>query len=136
MTIQAHNPQAYVVFAIDNNKDLHTVAKFTRHMDTQKALGNLKGNLVQAIGYWEGTLEPSYIMSQEDYEQYAWPYAKNQECVLVVPADTRQPSHVADATSLKHLSDVGVCKHVSPDEAMAAPAWTYVMSDNRYFVCQ
>ena len=31
-----------VIFAIDDNTDLHTVAKFMRHMDTAKAVHKAK----------------------------------------------------------------------------------------------
>ena len=66
----------YVIFAIDNNTDTHTVAKFMRHIDTKRALGAMKGRMVQAIGYWEGILEPSYIMRKDDYLATAKDYGK------------------------------------------------------------
>ena len=57
-----------VCFAIDNNHDLHTVAKFTRFLDTYRALGALSGSVIQCVGFWEGELEPSYLMDRKDYD--------------------------------------------------------------------
>ena len=56
-----------IIFAIDNNTDFHTVAKFMRHIDTARAMGYMKGGIVMATGYWEGELEASYIMDEIDY---------------------------------------------------------------------
>ena len=86
------------VFAIDNNIVTHTLAKFLRHVDTQRAMGNLKGSIVHCIGSWVDDdgythLEPSYMVDSVDYYAVVADsgYVDKQICVLKVPGDTRQP---------------------------------------------
>lgn len=122
-----------IIFAIDNNTDLHTVAKFMRHMDTQRALGDFKGNLTQCIGFWEGELEPSYMLNEVDYRRFVEPmgFTDGQVCILHVPADTRQPCTLESAGGDRH--SVGVMREVKPSEALGLDAWTYVQATGKYF---
>lgn len=55
---------AYIITAIDNNTDFHTVAKFMRHIDTNKALGNikLKSNVAQKAGLLQ---RPVHVVGHE-----------------------------------------------------------------------
>jgi hypothetical protein len=124
-----------VIFAIDNNTDTHTVAKFMRHVDTQRSMGKLKGNMVQAIGYWEGILEPSYIMTRADYEAHvmASGYVDGQEAVLVAPQDSRQPAHVASVNLKEVHESLGAIREIMPEQAKTANAWTFNMSTSKYF---
>ena len=111
----------YTVFCIDNWEDLHTNAKFMRHLDTQRAMGKLKGNVVQAFGYYAGKIEPSFVMYTEDYEKFCTPFTKGQESVLVVPESVKQPVWLkyADGTT-EVLGTLKTTKN-TPD----AIGWTY-----------
>ena len=123
-----------VIFAIDNNTDTHTVAKFLRYMDTVRAMRKMNGTVTHCIGYWEGILEPSYMMDEIDYNAFVKDsgFVDDQDCVLHVPGDTRQPC----ALVYPNYTDwcLGPMREVSASEAMKANAWTYVQATGKYFV--
>lgn len=125
-----------VIFAIDNPSDLHQVACFTRFLDTQRALGRLRGHVTQCIGHWEGILEPSYMMDAKDYYELVASsgYTTNQICVLHVPADTRQQCHTQTSYGMKE--NVGKMVRVDKSELNLVDPWTYVMATEEYFQCQ
>lgn len=125
----------YVVFAIDNNTDNHTVAKFMRLMDTKRALGDMTGNMVQCIGNWEGILEVSYIVTTTDYVAHVIPsgYAKGQMAVMVVPASTRQPATIWDADLGKMQVVLGPVKEITAQDAKPDVAWTFNTTTGKYF---
>lgn len=126
------------VFAIDNNIDTHTAAKFLRHVDTNRAMGKLKGSIVHCIGSWTDDdgythLEPSYMMDSVDYYAVVAEsgYVDKQVCVLKVPGDTRQPC------SLEFSNGYSQC--LGPMRETKAPhkveSWTYVQETGKYFTC-
>jgi len=126
------------VFAIDDNIDTHTVAKFLRHVDTHRAMGRLKGAVVHCIGSWtddEGWthLEPSFMMDSEDYNAFVVNsgYVDNQLCVLKVPGDTRQPCSLRFKNGYRQA--LGPMRETkSPHKA---DSWTYVQETGKYFTC-
>ena len=81
------------VFSIDNANDLHTLSKFLRHIDTQRAMGKLVGAVELAIGAYQGEMEYSFIMLSVDYNKHVKDsgYVDNQECIMLVSSDIRQP---------------------------------------------
>lgn len=121
-----------VIFAIDDNTDLHTVAKFMRHMDTAKAVHKLRGMFVQCIGMYNGVLEPAYMMNERDYRQLVATtgYVAQQDCILLVPRDVRQPCTLEFPD---HQFAIGPMREVSAAEAMQCSSWTYVQVTNKYF---
>ena len=123
----------YVIFAIDNGHKVHERAKFLRHMDTVQSMGKMQGTMQTCIGYWEGILENSYILTVDDYQDFVVKYCftDKQECVLVVPQDTRQPCHVATPKDLGFLSGVGVMHEVQSIDGLSA--WTYNETSGKYF---
>ena len=123
-----------VIFAIDNNTDTHTVAKFLRYLDTVRAMRKMNGTVTHCIGCWEGILEPSYMMDQVDYDAHVKDsgFVDKQVCVLHVPGDTRQPCTLVYPDG-KHES-VGPMREVSASEALQAMGWTYVQATGKYFV--
>ena len=125
----------YIVFAIDNNTDTHTVAKFLRHMDTAKAMGKMTGNMVHGVGYWEGILKPTYIVNRDDYKAHVAGsgYVDGQDGVLVAPHGTRQPAHVATADLSTVLTGLGPIQEVPKEEVHSWDAWTFNMTSGRYF---
>jgi hypothetical protein len=122
-----------VIFAIDNNSDLHTVAKFTRLMDTTRALGKLQGGVVSCIGAWGSSLEPSYMMDRMDYDKYVASsgYVDNQVCVLLVPGDTRQPCSLLFPDGDRDI--LGPMRQIFSLDGVKD--WTYVISTGKYFTC-
>ena len=123
----------YVIFAIDNGDNVHDRAKFLRHIDTVQAMGKMQGTMQLCIGYWEGILENSYILTVDDYRDFVVKYhfTDKQECVLVVPHDVRQPCHVATPKNLGFLSGVGVMREVESIDGLSA--WTYNETSDKYF---
>ena len=83
----------YVLFSIDNGNDVHTQAKFFRHVDTLRATGKLMGGMTSGVGSYNGDLERCYMVTAVDYERHfkSLDYLSGQESVLRVPGDTRQP---------------------------------------------
>ena len=125
-----------IIFAIDNDCDLHTVAKFLRHIDTERVMGNIKGSFIKCIGCYEGTLENSYIMDERDYREFveAMGYTDNQESILHVPADTRQPCTLEfkDKTSVT----LGQMRELNKSEVIREGvfgSWTYVPRTDTYW---
>lgn len=130
-----------IVFAIDNNTDTHTVAKFLRLIDTKRALGDLKGSMVHCIGSWlhrvdddgKVLLEPSYMMDARDYYGVVASsgYVDDQDCVLSVPGDTRQPCSLVgpggDRVGLSPMREVQTTDGLDN--------WTYVISTGKYYSC-
>ena len=74
----------YVIFAIDNDADLHTNAKFLRYMDEREVMGKTKGKMKLCIGSYKGKLERSYIVRWDDFMEHIAEsgYVDNQESVL------------------------------------------------------
>ena len=124
-----------VIFAIDDNTDLHVVAKFMRHMDTCRAMSTLKGSFVQCIGMYNGVLEPAYMMDESDYRQLVanTDYTVWQDCILLVPRDVRQPCTLEFPD---HQFAIGPMREVSAAKAMQCSSWTYVQATNKYFTTE
>ena len=121
-----------IIFAIDNGDDLHTRAKFLRHIDTARAMGTLRDGFQTAIGCWENILEASYIMSRRDYDQLVKPlgFAAKQVCVLAVPGDTRQPCVLEFSDGQRQA--VGPMREIPKDEPLPG-AWTFVEGSGKYY---
>lgn len=125
----------YVIFAIDNPHDIHAMAKFTRHVDTLRAMGKLRGGFASCIGYWEGTLEPSFIMDRDDFYDHIKPlgFVDGQICILECNGkDARQPCQLVYADGKRET--VPPMRQASVDEAKRSNAWTYRMDTQQYFV--
>ena len=123
-----------VIFAIDNDEDLHTSAKFLRYLDTLKALGKLKGNVSLGIGSYLGVLERSYMMRAVDFDKHVAHtiYLRGQESVLRVPGDTRQPCVLQTAKgSTLNVGRMRVCRG---NGIPNVNDWTYM--GGKYWVCE
>lgn len=77
---------SWVIFSIDNATDVHTLAKFLRHIDTQDVMYKMKGKMIQCIGSYQGKLEISWIIGREDFDKHVRNsgYVNNQESFLYV----------------------------------------------------
>lgn len=118
-----------VIFAIDNDNDMHSNAKFMRRVDTLRALGKIEP-VVLCIGNYEGVLERSYMMLAKDFHHVV-DYIENQECVMYVPGDTRQPCTLRYKDG--SVVEIGPMKRVDKSEAMLHKGWTYC--EGNYYVC-
>ncbi len=120
-----------VVFAIDKGYDLHTMAKFLRQVDTQRALGKLT-YFKQAIGFFEGKYEHSFIMLEKDFEEFVKPlgYVKNQKCFLYIPPSGECSLKFQDGNEVM----VGFLYYKDFPYASMCDAWTYVIEDDVYWI--
>ncbi len=120
-----------VVFAIDNGHDLHTMAKFLRHVDTKRALMELS-YFKQAIGFFEGKYEHSFIMLEKDFEEFVKPlgFVKGQKSFLCIPD--------VGECSLKYQDGVeviiGSLFIMGLKHAASNGNWTYLPEDDIYWV--
>ena len=123
-----------VIFAIDNDKDTHAVAKFLRYVDTEQVMGRF-GPMQHLIGSYEGVMECSYMIDKRDLPKVQI-YIAGQDSVLCVPADTRQPCHLEFIREFDRPDVVlGPMHEVSDWEALSLNAWTYNLATGKYFVC-
>jgi len=136
----------YVVFAIDNDGDLHTNAKFLRYVDERVALQKMEGTMKLCIGSYLGHIERSYIVTFSDFVRHIMNsgYVDNQESIMVL----RDGYYGKVYATLKYndhgypmedgLGDLflGILKPVDKDEAMANYGWTYRPDINQYFIVE
>lgn len=126
----------YVIFAIDNDADLHTNAKFLRHVDQLRAMGKLNSSMKLVIGSYLGKLERSYILRKDDFETYVLEsgYVDDQESFLVL----RDGYYGVVYATLEYQAGrkvfLGTMEQVDADEALGSAAWTYRPDLNAYFI--
>lgn len=122
----------YVIFSVEN--DLHTRAKFLRHIDTQRAMGYLKGNMVMCIGAYKGVLEDSFILCVEDFDKFVRNsgYLDNQESVLHVRGMRMHCEFEYLVSGSKEGS--GLLVQVTAQEAFKSDGWTYRPDMNTYWI--
>lgn len=127
--------EKFVIFSIDNVNDLHSLAKFTRYLDTRRSMGELRGNVIICTGSYKGQLETSFLMRRDDFDEHIRNsvYIANQESILRVSECNKQYA------TLEYLKDgrdefIGSLKSVPKDEALMHDAWTYRPDINQYWV--
>ena len=123
---------SYVLFSIDNVDDTHTLAKFLRYFDTQVALGKTRGYLEHCIGSYEGSLELSFICTEDDYKNF----------VVTFGATTYQKSVISiqgyECWSCSY--DLLICEYMgtvratTKKKALKSRGWTYRPNLDSYFV--
>ncbi len=111
------------IFSIDRVHDPNTLARFTRFVDTQIAMNNLT-NFSYCIGSYKGTMEYSFMCLSKDLGKFL-NFMDEQESVLSVPGDTRQPCVLANKQG-QTLEVLGPMK-----EAQDGEDWTYVMETEK-----
>jgi hypothetical protein len=119
-----------IIFAIDSDSDPHVNAKFLRHVDTQRALGNMSP-VSLCMGSYNGVMERSYMVLAKDF-QHVQDYVTGQESILRVPGDVRQPC-VLEFLGSGERVPLSAMRKVDSKEAMMHDAWTY--HDGGYYVC-
>lgn len=125
----------WVIFSIDNVTNVHSLAKFLRHMDTKNALSEMVGKLVTCIGSYKGVMEYSFICNRKDYEKHVLPLAftKGQESVLLVGGE-EMSSALFDPSLSKQIKHIGTLKSVSKEEAIKHDCFTYRPDLDKYWV--
>lgn len=129
------NEMGYVIFSIDNWTDLHTKAKFFRHMDTLRSMGKLNGKLLSLIGSWEGQLEDSFLLDQEDFETHVRHsgFVEDQTAFVIVSEEKSMPVRL---DSIWGSLKVGRMKAVTKKKALAQDGWTYRPDTNTYYIIE
>jgi|SRR6056297_3983273 len=124
-----------VIFAIDKSDDVHTQAKFLRHIDTLRAMGKLRGVFASCIGCYKGDMERSYMMLMVDFDTHVRKsgYVDNQESFLRVPGDVRQPCVLEYQDG--QVQVLGTLKRIHANERPLYNGWTYVEKTGAYYVC-
>ncbi len=122
----------YVIFSVAN--DLHTRAKFLRHIDTQRAMDHLKGNMVLCIGATGGVLEDSFILCAEDFNEFVRnsPYLKDQVSVLHVRGERMHCEF--EFFCMDNKCTGGCMVQVTAQEAFDNGSWTYRPDMNTYWI--
>jgi len=125
----------YTIFSIDNVSDLHSMAKFLRHVDTLRAMSQLRGNMIQCIGSYKGELEVSFMCRSDDFEAYILNsgYVDNQESILRVSECNKQYAELYFLAEQGRVS-IGSLKSVDKATAMGHDAWTYRPDLNTYWI--
>ena len=124
-----------VIFAIDKSDEVHTQAKFLRHVDTLRAMGKLRGVFASCIGCYKGDMERSYMMLMSDFNEHIRRsgYVDKQESFLRIPGDVRQPCVLEYQDGQADVLGPMVSLHAS--EAHMFDGWTYVEKTGRYYTC-
>jgi len=137
----------YVIFAIDNDNDVHTNAKFLRYVDEREVMGKTKGKMKLCIGSYKGKLERSYIMRWDDFMEHIAEsgYVDEQESILIL----RDGYYGKVYATLKFNNDeskfpnvgyddlfLGLFKSIPSSEAQYEEAWTYRPDLDTYYVCE
>ena len=134
-----------VLFSIDKVNDIHTLAKFLRYFDTQRAMKKTKDQLIQCIGCYEGKVDLSFICSEDDYIDHILPleFTKYQECVLWIENNSLETWSVHPSLDWRERDDqdylidyVGVFRPVSKKKALKKNAWTYRPDIDTWFVAK
>lgn len=120
-----------MIFAIDNDDDVHTVMRFYRKVSQLQARGSF-GPMDQCIGSYKGVMERSYMIDARD-AAYVVEFITGQESVLHVPADVRQPCTLHYNDMSRKPVSVGPMREVSSVDALSSDAWTY--RNGKYYVC-
>ena len=120
-----------VIFSIDNYHDPHVLAKFLRHMDTQKALGKLCGKFGVLHGSWRGIPELAFECNIKDYANFVIPFGvtKNQEVVLVIHSNGE-----VVGLSYNKTTRLGTWTEVPELEAKMSEGYTYRPEDKKWFL--
>ena len=137
----------YVIFAIDNDANLHTNAKFLRYMDEREVMGKTKGKMKLCIGSYKGKLERSYIVRWDDFMEHIAEsgYVDNQESVLFlrdgyygVTYATLKFNNEQGYSHMMRSNDLflGAFKSIPSNEAQYEEAWTYRPDLDTYYVCE
>lgn len=123
----------HAIFAIDNGNDPQTKARFLRYCDAERALGRMP-KLTMLIGSYQGELEFSYMMPSK-YLLRVTSFICNQESILLVPGDNRQPCVLHYPENGERVS-IGKMREVDQLTALGFEGWTYNPLTCKYYICE
>jgi len=142
----------YVIFAIDNDDNVHTNAKFLRYVDEREVMGKTKGKMKLCIGSYKGKLERSYIMRWDDFMEHIAEsgYVDKQESILILRDGYYGKVYATLKFNSAYNSDwpaeftnvgyddlfLGEFKSIPAREAQYEEAWTYRPDLDQYYVCE
>jgi len=142
----------YVIFAIDNDDNVHTNAKFLRYVDEREVMGKTKGKMKLCIGSYKGKLERSYIMRWDDFMEHIAEsgYVDKQESILILRDGYYGKVYATLKFNSAYNSDwpaeftnvgyddlfLGEFKSIPAHEAQYEEAWTYRPDLDTYYVCE
>jgi len=142
----------YVIFAIDNDDNVHTNAKFLRYVDEREVMGKMKGKMKLCIGSYKGKLERSYIMRWDDFMEHIAEsgYVDNQESILILRDGYYGKVYATLKFNSAYNSDwpaeftnvgyddlfLGEFKSIPSNEAHYEEAWTYRPDLDTYYICE
>jgi hypothetical protein len=117
--------------------DLHTMATFTRFLDTKRAMGKLVGSVTLCVGSYKGELEPSFMMNEVDFNKFirGTDWITDQESILNVPGDVRQPCTLEYLASGK-VEGCYPMKEISKNYSKYMESYTFVPATGKYFTCE
>lgn len=89
---------SYVIFSIDHWYELHTLAKFTRHVDTLRSMGKLEGQVFLLIGCYQDRPELSFICTEKDFNDHIRDsnFVNGQKSFLHVGDESKMPAWIKD----------------------------------------
>ena len=124
-----------VIFSVDGCHDVADTYRFTKYIAGVRALGDLKGNVRQCIGQWDGKLELSWIMDRDDFDKHVrnTHFVEDQEFFLHVPGNPADNCWLSDKQG--GVTELGVLEEVSTDYLDNYAGWTYMMDTNKYYTC-
>lgn len=122
-----------VIFCIDTS-DIHEYARAVRKLSEYEAMGKI-AEVVPCVSMFEGKLEHSFMMLARDFDKHIrdlW-FMDNQQCILRVPGDVRQPCVLEYLESGARLS-IGPMRQVK--DHYGHQSWTYVIETDSYFTTE
>ena len=142
----------YVIFAIDNDDNVHINAKFLRYVDERQVMGKMKGKMKLCIGSYKGKLERSYIMRWDDFMEHIAEsgYVDKQESILILRDGYYGKVYATLKFNSAYNSDwpaeftnvgyddlfLGEFKSIPAHQAQYEEAWTYRPDLDTYYVCE
>lgn len=124
----------YILFSIDDWYDPRTLFKFLRHIDIQKASSKMKGNMGVRIGGYEGKLELSFILREDDYLEHVAPFdfTTKQKEIMLIDNTSEMKTYILDP-----LYHSGVCVgNMSEYEGEPINGFTYNPNNNTWYVLE
>ena len=127
----------HVIFSVDNATNLNLYMKAIHKLDVLRAT-RMKGGVTMCIGSYKGELEPSFMVLARDWDEVVRDgmsqWMENQESILRVPGDTRQPCALTTVQG-EHIETLDEMSEYKPHNLTSLLGWTYVMATNKYYSC-
>lgn len=123
----------HIIFAIDHDTNTHVVSRFLKYVSQEQALQRF-GKLTHLVGCYNGHLECSYMVTAKNWDKIKQ-FAANQDSILRVPGDTRQPC-VLEFLATGNRVSIGQMREVEPLDALGQMAWSFNLDTGKYYVCK